>query len=68
MMVCVHIVGELFPEATHVGQRLVEVAAARSEEPLDLRLAALKAAGHLKPTRMLGERLLPLLALPEPRW
>lgn len=54
-----------YREATHVGQRLLDFVEAKSQETMELRLCALKAAGNLKPTRTLGQRLLGLLGSTE---
>jgi hypothetical protein len=59
--VCGRLLVGQFPDATHVGQRLLDFAADGVRETRDLRLSAVKAAAELKPASTLGHRFVALL-------
>jgi len=59
--VCIGLLADHYPDATHIGLRLLESAADRERETREIRICALKAAIRLKPVAAIGRRLLPLL-------
>jgi HJR/Mrr/RecB family endonuclease len=64
--VSIRVLAELYPEATHVGQRLLDFAADHSRETKDMRLHALKASARLQSAPMLGHGLVALLRDQDP--
>lgn len=63
--ICIRLLAERYPDATHVGQRLIDFATNHAHESKDIRLCALDAVAKLRPTSALGERLVALLRDPD---
>ncbi|MCC6558758.1 MAG: restriction endonuclease [Polyangiaceae bacterium] len=59
--VCIDLLADHYPDATHVGLRLLESAADHEQETREIRICALRAAIRLRPVASVGRRLLPLL-------
>lgn len=59
--VCGRLLVGQFPEATHIGMRLLDFAADDVRETREMRISTLKAAAELNPTFSLGQRFVALL-------
>ncbi|MDI1434925.1 restriction endonuclease [Polyangium sorediatum] len=59
--VCMRLLGTHFPQATHVGARLLDFAASSATETRDMRMDALKATVKFLATATLGSRMVRLL-------
>lgn len=59
--VCIDLLADHYPDATHVGLRLLDFAANRDHETREIRICALKAATRLTPAAAIGRGLLALL-------
>ncbi|MDC3958539.1 restriction endonuclease [Polyangium jinanense] len=58
--VCMRLLAVHFPQATHIGPRLLDFAASSATETRDMRMDALKAAAKFHATATLGHRMLRL--------
>jgi HJR/Mrr/RecB family endonuclease len=59
--VCIRLLAAQYPEATHIGQRMLDFAASSTHETREIRICALKAVAALRPVAPLGRRLILLL-------
>jgi HJR/Mrr/RecB family endonuclease len=58
---CIRLLAEQYPEATHIGGRLLDFASNHAHETREMRLCALKAVDQMTASAALGRRLLVLL-------